>query len=58
MVALLVWFVYALQCMSTVAVMRRETGSWRWPALALTYLTLIAYAAAWLARLITLAVTT
>lgn len=57
-VALLVWFVYALQCMSTVAVMRRETGSWRWPALALTYLTLIAYAAAWLARLITLAVTT
>ena len=36
----------------------RETGSWRWPALALTYLTLIAYAAAWLARLITLAVTT
>ncbi|MCA8970447.1 MAG: ferrous iron transporter B [Planctomycetes bacterium] len=33
--ALLVWFVYALQCISTIAVMRRETGSWRWPLFAL-----------------------
>lgn len=29
--ALLVFFVYALQCMATIAVLRRETGGWRWP---------------------------
>jgi ferrous iron transport protein B len=49
-VALLAWFVYALQCMSTVAVMRRETASWRWPALALGSLTVLAYVMAFLAR--------
>jgi ferrous iron transport protein B len=32
-IALLVFFVFALQCMSTVAVMRRETGGWQWPAM-------------------------
>jgi ferrous iron transport protein B len=55
-VPLLVWFVFALQCMSTVAVMRRETGSWRWPLLAIAYLTTLAYVAALAARLVTLAV--
>jgi ferrous iron transport protein B len=29
--ALMVFFVYACQCMSTIAVVRRETRSWRWP---------------------------
>lgn len=52
-VALLAWFVYALQCISTVAVMRRETGSWRWPALAFGYLVVLAYAAALLAHELT-----
>lgn len=52
-VALLAWFVYALQCMSTVAVMRRETGSWRWPALAFGYLFVIAYGMAFLAHEVT-----
>jgi ferrous iron transport protein B len=43
--SLLVFFVYALQCTSTLAVMRRETNSWRWPAFAFTYLLALAYGA-------------
>ncbi|MBW2235208.1 MAG: ferrous iron transport protein B, partial [Deltaproteobacteria bacterium] len=42
--ALLVFFVFALQCMSTLAVMRRETNSWRWPAFAFSYMLTLAYA--------------
>ena len=49
-VALLIFFVFALQCMSTVAVMRRETGGWRWPALQFTYMLVLAYAGAWVAN--------
>jgi len=48
--ALLVYFVYALQCMATVAVLRRETGTWRWPAIAFTYLTVLAWLMAYLTR--------
>jgi ferrous iron transport protein B len=43
--ALLVFFVFALQCTSTLAIMRRETNSWRWPAFAFTYLLALAYGA-------------
>jgi ferrous iron transport protein B len=43
--ALLVFFVFALQCFSTIAVMRRETNSWRWPAFAFSYLLVLAYSA-------------
>jgi ferrous iron transport protein B len=43
--SLLVFFIFALQCMSTLAVMRRETNSWRWPAFAFGYLLILAYAA-------------
>jgi ferrous iron transport protein B len=43
--ALLVFFVYALQCTSTLAIMRRETNSWRWPAFAFGYLLVLAYGA-------------
>jgi ferrous iron transport protein B len=45
--ALMVFFVFACQCMSTIAVCRRETGSWRWPALMFGYMTALAYLAAW-----------
>jgi ferrous iron transport protein B len=45
--ALLVFFVFALQCMSTVAVMRRETAGWKWPALQFGYMLFLAYAGAW-----------
>lgn len=43
--ALLVFFVFALQCTSTIAVMARETGSWRWPAFAFSYMLGLAYTA-------------
>jgi ferrous iron transport protein B len=41
--ALLVFFVFALQCTSTVVVMGRETGSWGWPALAFSYMLALAW---------------
>jgi ferrous iron transport protein B len=43
---LMVFFVLAMQCMSTLAVVRRETNSWRWPAFMLAYMTSFAYVAA------------
>jgi ferrous iron transport protein B len=41
--SLLVFYVYALQCVSTLAVMRREAGGWRWPALAFGYMLALAW---------------
>ncbi|CCH74118.1 Ferrous iron transport protein B [Nostocoides australiense Ben110] len=55
--ALLAFFVYALQCVSTIGVLRRESGSWRWPLLAFAYMFTLAWVAAFLARTITAAVT-
>ena len=46
-VGLLVFFVFALQCMSTVAVMRRETAGWKWPVLQFAYMLLLAYVGAY-----------
>jgi ferrous iron transport protein B len=43
-VSLLVWFVLALQCMSTIAITRRETGGWRWPIFMVVYMNVLAYA--------------
>lgn len=45
-VALLVFFAFAMQCTSTLAVVRRETNSWKWPLLQFAYMTSIAYIAA------------
>jgi ferrous iron transport protein B len=42
-VALLVFFAFAMQCMSTIAVVRRETGGWKWPAMQFAYMTILAY---------------
>ena len=54
--AFLAWYVFAPQCISTLAVTRRETGGWAWPAFMFAYLFGMAYAAAgltyWTARLI------
>ena len=47
--SLLVFFVFALQCTSTIAVMARETGSWRWPAFAFSYM----LGLAWLGSFVT-----
>lgn len=44
--ALLVFFAFAMQCMSTVAVVRRETGGWTWPAVQFAYMSMLAYAGA------------
>ncbi len=44
--ALLVFFAFAMQCMSTVAIVRRETNGWKWPVLQFSYMTLVAYVAA------------
>ena len=44
--ALLAWYVFAPQCLSTLVVVRRETNSWRYPALMAAYLFALAYAAA------------
>jgi ferrous iron transport protein B len=46
--SLLVFFVFAMQCLSTLAVVRRETGSWRVPAVMLAYMTALAYGGAWI----------
>lgn len=46
--ALMVFYVFACQCMSTLAVCRRETNSWRWPIFMFTYMTTLAYLAAFL----------
>lgn len=45
-VGLMVFFVLACQCMSTIAVVRRESGGWKWPLLMLGYMTALAYVAA------------
>lgn len=48
-IGLLVFFAFALQCMSTVAVMRRETAGWKWPALQFSYMLFLGYAGAFIA---------
>ena len=52
--ALLAWYVFAPQCLSTLAVTRRETNSWRWPLLMAGYLFVLAYAAAFVTYRVTL----
>jgi ferrous iron transport protein B len=47
---LMVFFVLAMQCMSTVAVVKRETGGWRWPIIQFAYMTAMAYVCAFLAN--------
>ena len=44
--AFLAWFVFAPQCISTIAVTRRETNGWKWPIFMVTYLFVLAYIAA------------
>ncbi len=49
-IAILVFFVYALQCMATAGAMRRETGTWKWPVIAFTYMFVMAWVMAALSR--------
>jgi len=54
-IALLVWFVFAPQCISTLATVRRETNSWRYALLMAGYLFTLAYFASWAAYRLALA---
>ena len=49
-IAVLVFFVYALQCMATAGAMRRETGTWKWPIIAFTYMFVMAWVMAAISR--------
>ncbi len=53
--ALMVFFALAMQCTATLAVVRRETNSWKWPLLQFGYMTVLAYAASFLTYRIALA---
>jgi ferrous iron transport protein B len=46
--SLMVWFVFAPQCLSTIATVKRETNGWRMPLMVLSYLFLLAYAASFI----------
>jgi ferrous iron transport protein B len=52
-VALLVFFAFAMQCFSTIAVIKRETGGWKWPILQFSYMLALAYVGALLAFRVT-----
>lgn len=52
LLALLIWFVYAPQCVSTFAVMKRETNGYKWPVFMVTYTLSLAYLFAWLTRIL------
>ncbi len=52
--SLLAWYVFAPQCLSTLAVVKRETNSWRYPVIMAAYLFALAYAAAFVTYRLTL----
>ena len=41
--SLMIFYVFAMQCMSTLAIVKRETKSWKWPIIQLLYMTALAY---------------
>ncbi len=48
-ISLLVFYAFAMQCMSTLAIVKKETNSWKWPAIQFVYMTVVAYASSFLA---------
>lgn len=46
--SLMIFYVFAMQCMSTLAVVKRETKSWKWPLIQLLYMTVLAYVMSWI----------
>ncbi len=46
--SLMVFYVFAMQCMSTLAVVKRETKSWKWPLIQVGYMGILAYLGAWI----------
>ena len=53
--ALMIFFAFAMQCTSTIAVVRRETNSWTWPAIQFAYMLVLAYGAAFVVNFVTTA---
>ncbi|HEX4285148.1 MAG TPA: ferrous iron transport protein B [Terracidiphilus sp.] len=53
--ALMIFFAFAMQCTSTMAVVRRETNSWKWPAFQFAYMLVLAYGAAFVVNQATMA---
>ena len=45
----MIFYVFAMQCMSTLAVVKRETNSWKWPLIQLIVMGVMAYLAAFIA---------
>lgn len=52
--ALMIFFAFAMQCTSTMAVVRRETNSWKWPAIQFSYMLVLAWVAAFAVNHITM----
>ena len=48
-VSLMIFYVLAMQCMSTLAIVKRETRSWKWPLIQLAYMTALAYVMSFIA---------
>lgn len=48
-ISLMIFFALAMQCMSTIAIVRRETNSWKWPVAMFTYMTALAYLCSFIA---------
>jgi ferrous iron transport protein B len=48
-ISLLIFFAFAMQCFSTLAVVKRETGGWRWPIFQFSYMLVLAYSGSWVA---------
>ena len=48
-VSLMIFYVFAMQCMATLAVVKRETKSWKWPLIQIGFMAALAYTGAWIA---------
>ena len=51
-VSLMLFYVFAMQCMSTLAIVKRETGTWKWPMIQVVYMTGLAYISGWIAYIL------
>jgi ferrous iron transport protein B len=54
--ALMIFFAFAMQCTSTMAVVRRETNGWKWPAIQFLYMLVLAYGAAFVVNHVVMAI--
>ncbi|MFN8714247.1 MAG: ferrous iron transport protein B [Bacteroidota bacterium] len=51
-ISLLIFYAFALQCISTIAVVKRETNSWMWPIIQFIFMGVLAYVASWIAYVV------